>query len=57
MVLVPTGSELIAGLFPVPPINVTALPRSTPPTENWTVPVGVPPPGGIALTVTVKVTD
>ena len=50
MVLVPTGSELIAGLFPVPPINVTALPRSTPPTENWTVPVGVPPPGGIALT-------
>ena len=56
MALVPTGSELIAGLVAVPPINATALPRLTPPTKNWTPPVGVPAPGGIALTVAVKVT-
>ena len=28
----------------------------TAPTENWTVPVGAPAPGGIALTTAVKVT-
>ena len=56
MALVPTGSESIAGLVAVPPINATALPRLTPPTENWTEPVGVPVPGDIALTVALKVT-
>src|ERR1700737_3283995 len=57
MVLVPTGSELVAGLVAVPPLNRAGLPRLTPPKKNWTVPVGVPVPGAMALTVAVKVTD
>ena len=33
-----------------------ALPRSAPLSKNWIEPVGVPLPGGVAVTVAVKVT-
>ena len=56
MALVPTGSELIAELVAVPPLNATGLPRVRAPAKNWTLPVGVPAPGGITLTLAVKVT-
>jgi hypothetical protein len=40
-----------------PPESVTGLPKFTPSTRNWTVPVGVPPPGATGATVAVNVTD
>ena len=40
-----------------PPLRATLGPRSAPSIWNWTVPVGVPAPGTIAVTWAVKVTE
>ena len=39
-----------------PPLRITGLPKSTPSILNWIVPVRVPAPGALTLTVAVKVT-
>jgi hypothetical protein len=41
----------------MPATSVTGLPRFAAPSLNWTVPVDVPEPGAVAVTVAVKVTD
>ena len=53
----PTPKLVIAADVAEPEVNVTALPKETPPSENWTVPVAVPAPGETAATVAVNVTD
>ena len=37
-------------------MSCTAAPAFTPSIRNWTVPVGVPAPGALAVTVAVKTT-
>ncbi len=51
----PTGSALVMKVA-LPPLSV-ALPRFVMPSMNVTLPVGVPLPGALALTVTENVTD
>ena len=46
MAWAPTVRFEITALVAIPePSTDTGPPESTPSTENWTVPVGVPPPG------------
>ena len=52
----PTNSKLVARVA-MPELLRVALPRVIGPFLNVTVPVGVPEPGAVALTVAVKVTD
>src|SRR6185369_10092559 len=52
----PTLSELIAPLVALPPLRLTGVPKSDPSILNCTVPLGVPDPGTLALTVAVNVT-
>ena len=56
-VVLPTGKVETDALVALPPDKVTALPKFTPLVLNCTVPVGVPEPGGSAVTVAVNVTD
>jgi hypothetical protein len=56
-VAVPTVSVDTDALVALPPLIATALPKFTPLVWNWTVPVGVPTPGAVALTIAVNVTD
>src|SRR3954447_7334952 len=56
MTRLPTDRELV-DIVAWLPTSVTGLPRLTPSTLNWTVPVRVPAPGATGLTVAVKVTD
>ncbi len=53
----PTRKLLMAADVAEPEVNVTALPKEPPVSENWTVPVAVPAPGETAATVAVNVTD
>ena len=55
MVSLPTGSADVL-MLAVPPESVP-VPRMVAPSLNVTVPVGVPEPGLLALTVAVNVTD
>ena len=50
-----TESDGVATLVAVPPDSVAATSRLVPSIVNCTVPVGVPEPGELALTVAVKV--
>ena len=52
----PTASELVPPLVALPPLNDTGLPKFEPSILNCTVPLGVPAPGAVAPTVTVKLT-
>src|SRR4029434_5523531 len=54
-IAVPTARVETAALVAVPPLNATALPKSTPLVWNWTVPLRVP--GDPELTVAVNVMD
>jgi len=45
---------VVAALIAAPPVSVTAPPRFTPSTLNWTVPSTVPAPGATAVTVAEK---
>src|SRR3954453_15516145 len=56
MTRLPTDRELV-DIVAWLPTSVTGLPRLTPSTLNWAVPVRVPAPGATGLTVAVKVTD
>jgi hypothetical protein len=47
---------VVAGLVASPPVRVTGLPKFVPSMTNCTVPVGVPLPGAVTLTVAVKLT-
>src|SRR5437773_1390824 len=53
----PVASEDMAPLVAAPPDKLTGRPKSAPSILNCTVPVGVPDPGAVALTVAVNVTD
>src|SRR5271165_1811166 len=55
-VCVPTVRLLIENVAVVPPVTAP-VPIDTPPSSNVTVPVGVPAPGLVMLTVAVKVID
>src|SRR6266542_140440 len=55
MAWLPTVRALVDRVA-TPPERVAGLPRFTPPSLNWTVPPGVPAPGGTAVTVALKVT-
>jgi hypothetical protein len=52
----PTLSALVAPLAALPPLKLTGEPKSDPSILNCTVPLGVPDPGTLALTVAVNVT-
>jgi len=52
----PIASDAIAPLVALPPLKLTGLPKSVPSILNCTVPLGVPAPGTLALTVAVNVT-
>ena len=41
---------------PTPPLNGIGAPSGVASAKNWTLPVGVPPAGGIAETTALKVT-
>jgi len=56
MECVPTDSEVVAKLALPDPLRVP-VPSVLDPSLNVTVPVGVPEPGAVAVTVAVKVTD
>ena len=47
----------MAPLVALPPETVTGDPKLLPSIANCTVPLGVPVPGAVALTVAVNVTD
>ena len=51
----PAAAKLVVNVA-VPPVPTATVPRTTLPSLNVTVPVGVPPPGATAATVAVKVT-
>ena len=51
----PTLSDVVLA-WAVPPLMVAAALRIVPSTMNRTVPAGVPAPGGLTVTVAVKVT-
>src|SRR3954447_25536507 len=51
----PAAAKLVVNVA-LPPVPTAAVPRTTLPSLNVTVPVGVPPPGATAATVAVKVT-
>src|SRR2546422_4012720 len=55
-VCVPRASALVVTDATPPPARVCGPPMSVPSAANWTVPVGVPPPGAVAVTVAVNVT-
>ena len=55
MVWFPTASALVVKVA-IPALRVP-VPRGDPPSRNVTLPVGVPAPGAITLTVAVTVTD
>src|SRR5947208_16114853 len=56
MVCVPTESVEFVKLVPLPPESVTVPSKLVPSIVNCTVPLGVPKPGGTALTAAVQVT-
>ena len=56
MLCVPTVSDEVAKLAWPEPLS-DAVPRMLAPSLKVTVPVGVPAPGAIAVTVAVNVTD
>jgi hypothetical protein len=51
----PTDKKAIAPLVALPPLKLTDKPKSDPSSLNCTVPLGVPDPGALALTVAVNV--
>ena len=51
----PAAAKLVVNVA-VPPVPTATVPRTTLPSLNVTVPVGVPAPGATAATVAVKVT-
>src|SRR3982751_1550695 len=51
----PVDAKLVVNVA-LPPVPTATVPRTTLPSLNVTVPVGVPPPGATAATVAVKVT-
>src|SRR3954464_13679508 len=51
----PAAAKLVVNVA-VPPVPTATVPRTTLPSLNVTVPVGVPPPGATAATLAVKVT-
>src|SRR5262245_532988 len=53
----PPAAAKLVGNVAVPPAPTGAVPRTTPPSRNVTVPVGVPAPGATTATLAVKVTD
>lgn len=57
IVWVPVEREDIPADVALPLDNATGEPKSVPSTLNWTVPVRVPEPGALAVTVAVKVID
>ena len=54
MVCVTTEVKLVARV--TGPLPAELVPMETPPSSNVTMPVGVPTPGDVALTVAVNVT-
>src|SRR5271166_3237474 len=52
----PSASVLMGALVALPPLSATGAPKLTPSIWNCTVPVGVPAPGILPVTVAVKVT-
>ena len=56
MTWLPAASDAVL-MLTVPLLSDSTPPRSTPLSRNWTWPVGVPLPGALATTVTVKLTS
>src|SRR5260370_24074392 len=55
-VCVPRARALVVTDAPPPPPRACGPPMARPSAWNWTVPVGVPAPGAVAVTVAVNVT-
>src|ERR671923_1044522 len=56
MLWLPTDMVVLTPLVATPLVKVTDEPKLEPSILNWTVPVGVPPPGAIGVTVAVNET-